>query len=466
MYDLRLYQSNDVTNIRQAFADYFRAPLYVLPTGGGKTVVFTHIAEGVIAKQNRALILVHRQELLKQTSKALQKQGILHGIINPKFRSNPLAQIQVGSVQTVVKRLHKINKDFDLIVIDEAHHAAAESWAKIVAAIPAAKILGVTATPVRSDGKGLGKHVGGLFDKLIQGPQIAELIAEGYLKVPKVFGSREILDLTDVKTIRGDYEKSQLEKKINQNFVTGDAVKEYSRICPGLPAVVFCVSIRHAEEVAQKFVEAGWAAASIDGNMSDSERSARLEGLEDGSLQILTSCDLIGEGIDIPAVSACICLRPTKSLGLWLQMTGRALRPYEGQEIAYILDHAGNSLRHGLPDEDRTWSLDGDFYQRKKGDRKSPHVMSCKNCGAVTRYADDCSECGSAQLHGARVINERGELAEISAGDLDRLKEEGPKVEPKPVRSLEDFAAEAKERGYKLGWAYHRYNAQFKQKTA
>lgn len=470
MYSLYDFQANDVNNIRQAYKDGYRSILYNAPTGAGKTVVFSHISEGVVKKKNRALILVHRYELLRQTSDALQENGILHGLINPKFKANPLASIQVASVQTLVNRLGKIDRNFDLIVIDEAHHSAANSWQKIIGSMPDSMLLGCTATPIRTDGKGLGRRHGGLFDKMVTGPSIADLIEWGYLKTPKVYGSGAILDLSGVKTVRGDYEKAELEARLNKNTITGNAVEHYGRICPGVPAIAFCISIAHAETVAEQFRQGGWNFISIDGKMSDFERSRRLAGLADGTFHGLTSCELISEGTDVPAVGCAIGLRPTKSLSLYIQMSGRALRKYPGQKNAFILDHANNIFRHGYPHENREWSLDDNYIYEpntgKGGDSRSK-LLQCKNCNYIlSSGTHTCPECGKTIIHARPLFVKDGQLVEITEEQVKILTGTATKIDPADAKPLSFFQALAKEKKYKLGWAHYMYNAQFKNKTA
>ena len=263
MLILRDYQSDSVNNIRGAYLERFKAPLLVLPTGGGKTVVFCDIARRTSEAGKRVWILVHRVELLRQTSASLSKSDVDHGLINSKYTPNPEALVQVAGVQTLINRLDK-QPPPDLIIIDEAHHATAGSWRKIIEYYPNAKVLGVTATPCRGDGKGLGEEAGGVFDSLVMGPQIPDLIDRGYLVKPIVYASPNRPDLSSVKIVRGDFDKKQITELIDRPTITGDAVAHYSKICSGVPAVAFCVSISHAEHVAEEFRAAGYKAYSVD----------------------------------------------------------------------------------------------------------------------------------------------------------------------------------------------------------
>lgn len=466
MYSLYPFQQKAVDEIRGAYQNKFEAPLFVGPTGSGKTVIFSHIAESAVSRQKKVLILTHRYELLKQTSKALSENRIMHGLINPKFKPNRLAPIQVASVQALNNRLAEVDRDFDLIIIDEAHHATADSWRDVVSSMPNSKLLGVTATPTRSDGQGLGKRGGGLFDTMVMGPQIGELINQGYLKKFKVFGSGNILDLSGVKKVRGEYHSGQLEEKLNRRSITGNAVHEYGRICPGVPAIVFCISLKHCQEVAAEFCEKGWRFAAIDGKMSEKQRTGLIEGLANGTYDGLCSCELISEGTDIPAVGAAICLRPTMSVVLWLQMCGRAGRLFAGQEFAYILDHANNVFRHGLPDEDRAWTLDSQYiYEPNTGGTESrSKIIQCKNCNALVMRASHCSHCEVAMIITKPLIVINGFLTEILPEDkekIERVREaEAGQTDFKPLSYFQELAVH---NNYKMGWAHHRYKAQFKK---
>lgn len=455
--NLRPYQSEGVSAIRRAYAAGMDAPLYVLPTGGGKTVVFNYIAASAREKEKRVLILVHRVELLRQSAVKLRDSGERVGLISPKYTPDPWAQIQVASVQTLAKRIGKINLNFDLIIIDEAHHATASTWTKIIDAIkmvnPSVKILGVTATPIRSDGRGLGAHCGGMFDILIPGPSIMDLIKEGFLVRPVVLGSSTKVNLANVKTTAGDYNKEQLADAVDKPMITGDAVAHYTKVCPGLPAVAFCVTVAHAEHVAAEFRAAGYRAYAVDGSMDDVERTRILNGLGNGSVQVVCSCELISEGTDIPAISAAILLRPTKSTGLYLQQIGRALRPMPGKTAAYVLDHVDNWSLHGLPDDERAWTLDGDERRKKGKSETTKRTEMCEKCYAVYKPSPVCPVCGNKKETdlGAPSVVE-GELIEITPEMRAKLKKDA-RMEVGKAQTYDDLKAIAKQRGYKPGWA-------------
>lgn len=451
---LRPYQAAAVDGLRQLYAAGNTAPLFVLPTGGGKTYVFCHIAQNITKRRKRAIILVHRQELLMQASRSLRSIGVTHGLIAPGFRDTR-DPIMVGSVQTLRMRLKKMTPeqiaafyDFDLVILDEAHHAAAGSWKYIIDHLSTSKLLGVTATPCRTDGKGLGKNAGGVFDAMIEGPTIRELIDLGYLVPPVVYAPPSQIDLSGVRMRGGDYNAKQLTGAVDKPKITGSAVAHYARLCPFKPAIAFCASVEHAQHVAAEFRAAGFVAHSIDGTMADGERRSLIAGLGNGSIHVLTSCDLISEGTDIPVVEAAILLRPTQSLGLYLQQVGRALRTAPGKTRALVLDHVGNCLIHGLPDEEREWSLDG-VTKKKRGPNDAESMRQCPECFAWHRVSPVCTECGhvyEAQERKIEVV--AGELRELTPEEIERIRKQR-KAEQGKAQSLEELIELGIQRKYK-----------------
>lgn len=465
MLQPRQYQHNAINRVRDSFVKGYRAPLLVLPTGAGKTVCFCYIAATSAARGKKVLILVHRVELLRQTAQALDTAGVRNGLINPKYTPDLAAPVQVASVQTLIKRLPQINKP-DLIIVDEAHHANAGSWKKILQYFPEARVLGVTATPCRGDGTGLGTNGGGMFDDLIIGPQIAELIEMGFLVKPIVYAPKDRLDLSGLRTRMGDYDQHQLSDFMDKPKITGSALEHYNRLCPGVPAVVFCVSVAHAIHVAEEFRNAGYRAYHADGSLDDDTRRRILSGLGNGQVQVVTSCDLISEGTDIPAIGAAILLRPTQSLGLYLQQVGRALRPCQGKDKAIILDHVGNVLTHGMPDEPREWSLDGTVKKKagKKDTEKNIPVVQCPKCYALHEPAPICPVCNHVYevAKNALPIHTDGTLTQVSPEDALRMKR--TKItEVARAKTLEELEAIASQRGYKRGWAQHIFNSRPKK---
>ena len=446
---LRDYQESAVQAVRDSFRSGHKNTLLVSPTGSGKTVIFSYIAAGMARNNKRILIVAHRRELLKQISNALKKVGVAHAVMAGGYRGVPTANVVVASVFTLVKRI-KGMQPFDLIIGDEAHHFTPDSsWGKVVLGFPRARVLGVTATPERLDGKGLGQ----MFGDMVMGPTVAELTAQGFLSHAIVYAP-SAPDLNGVGTRMGDYVQKQLEEAMVKTVITGSAVKHYGKYAPGKKAIAFCVSVRHAKDVAAEFREAGFTASHIDGGMNEEERDGVLKAFEEGRVQVLTSCDLVSEGFDLPAVEVAILLRPTKSLGLYLQQCGRAIRPHPDKEKTIILDHAGNTARHGFIDDDRDWTLADGFVQgRGKGD-KAETVRTCTACFAMHKPSPTCPVCGYVYPVKPRMVKHiDGDLVVTSRdGEQDMTTAEGVLQNKFKV-----LTSVGRKRGYKNPtlWAYN-----------
>lgn len=450
---LRDYQQRGFDEIRAGFRRYRRL-CYQGATGSGKTAIFSRIAWGVASRQRRAWILLHREELVRQTSETLAACGVPHDLVVPDEPGGD-APIQVCSVQTLVRRIERKRAGpVDLIIVDEAHHAVAGSWRRILDSRPEALVLGVTATPSRLDGQGLGVEAGGVFEYLILGPTIRELTAAGWLSPTVVHAPPLVADLEGLRVRAGDFEREELAARLDKPTITGDAVAHYSRRSPGRPALAFCVSVAHAEHVAQQFRAAGFRAESVDGRLNEHLRRRRILDLAEGRLDVLTSCDLVSEGTDIPRVETVIGLRPTQSRVLYGQQVGRAMRPAPGKTRALILDHVGNVYRHGLPDADYPWTLAG-RPRRKRGDVDLPSVdvRRCPQCFAAHAPAPRCPECGhiyAPTLEPPRQV--AGELVEVSraAVEAERVRR---RQQVGRAKTLEELQAIGRERDYDSRWA-------------
>jgi len=444
---LRSYQHRAINDLRNAFRTGARSPLLVLPTGGGKTVVFATIAASAAVKGNRVLILVHRRELIHQASSKLAWVGLDHGIIAAGIPPSD-APVQIASVQTLARRLARMDWQPGLIIIDEAHHATAGQWARILDHWPDAYRLGVTATPCRLDGCGLRSA----FDQLVLGPIVADLVFTGHLSPARIYAPPVVADLTDVRTRAGDYANDQAAAAMDRPTVTGDAISHYQRLAAGQQAIAFCCNVKHAVSVCDAFKTAGIGAELLLGNTSDREQV--VADFASHRNRVLVTVDVVSEGFDVPAASCAILLRPTQSLGLYLQQVGRVLRPAPGKDAAVILDHVGNVTRHGFPDDPRDWSLD-DRMRRSKG-TPSPSVRTCEQCFAAFKPQPQCPVCGHQCLPiKSRVIRQMaGELEE-----LKRTERHARRTEVCRARTLAELLQVAQNRGYSPGWAYRIHNA-------
>ncbi|GLI94298.1 DEAD/DEAH box helicase [Methylocystis echinoides] len=386
---LRDYQAALDRDIRDAYRRGARRVLAVSPTGSGKTVLFASVVAGAARKGRRVLILAHRVEIIEQIGAALDRHALPFGMIAPGADETDHA-VQIASIATLARRLDRWRDRFDLVVLDECHHAPADSWRRVLDAFPSARLLGTSATPERLDGRGLGD----IFEHMVVGPSVADLIAAGHLSPFTIFAPASAPDLKGVRTRAGDYATEDLRERMGGAIVES-AVKEYQRLCAGVPAVAFCLDIAHSEAVAAAFRAAGVRAKHVDGETPADERRAAVAALGRGQIDVLCNVALFGEGVDVPGIGAAILLRPTQSLALFLQQCGRALRPAPGKARALILDFASNSSRHGLPDDPREWSLDS-TARRDRPTAAMPKVRRCRECGAVNSIrADRCGNCGN-----------------------------------------------------------------------
>lgn len=452
---LRQYQLESVDKIKKAYSDGAKRVLFVLPTGGGKTAIFSHITQSAFKDSRSVFILVHREELLLQSSRKLAELGVPHGRISPSF-SHTKDKIQVCSVQTLVNRIDNIYGTPDLLIIDEAHHSTAGSYSKILNRWNRSLVLGVTATPERMDGTGLGN----VFDTIIEGPTIEYLTVNGYLSRFKVYAPPMDINFDKVKISQGDYAKGEIEKVMDKPSITGSAVDHYSRLCSNMPAIAFCTTVKHANDVSDQFNLNGIPSKCIDGNMDKASRRKVIDGLGKDYL-VLTSCEIVSEGTDIPMVTGAILLRPTLSLGLYLQQVGRILRPHPGKDYSVILDHVGNIVRHGFPDEIRKWSLEGKKRKNKQnGEEETVNILICPSCYNVFRINTlrQCPLC--LEISQPKITNKIEEVAG-SLVELDREKQ-GKKLMVARARTLEQLQDVAKQLGYKPGWAYFVYKSRKK----
>lgn len=444
---LRRYQQSCVDEIRSAFAMVCKQVLLVSPTGSGKTVVFSYLARGVRAKNKRVYILVHRDELVEQVSETLDKFDVSHGII-AAGRAAVANPVQVCSVFSLVNRIDDYPEP-DLIIVDEAHHASRGStWERIFKTWPNAYVLGVTATPIRLDGKPLK----GSFAHMVLGPTVAELMESGDLCNYTLYAPP--VAIGKLKKRMGEYVKSEVSAAMDKPQLVGNAVEHYKALAAGKRAIVFCVSLEHAENTAAAFRGAGFESERIDGGMDRVARRDLVSRFSGGQLQVLTSCELVSEGFDLPAIEVAILMRPTASLALYLQQVGRALRPFPGKDRAIILDHAGNAGVHGLPDDDREWCLDGEDTGRKG--KAEPTLRLCGKCYAhATSGTMVCVHCGWAwPVESREVIETTGELEVVKADEVARVKLD-LKREVSAARDAASLLAIEKARGYKPGWHKH-----------
>lgn len=386
MITLRPYQDDAIARCTAAFADGKRRLLVVAPTGAGKTVIATEgLIRPAVAGGFRVLFLAHRKELIEQCAAKLA--GLRVGIIKAGVAADPAAPIQVASIQTLTRRAHR--PPADLVVVDEAHHTTADNgYGAVIAAYPFATVVGLTATPYRLDGRGLGA----VFDAIIPVASVAELIRLGALVRVRTFALPSP-DLTGVRTVAGEYAQPALAVRMDTQRVGTALVETYQRHAAGRSAIAFAVNVMHAQHIAAQFASAGIAADYVHGGTPADARTDILARLASGSLSLVANCGVLTEGFDCPRVSCVILARPTKSRSLWRQMVGRGLRPDDGKADCQIHDHAGCRLLHGDITDDEDVTLTAGV---RRVVATGPGVRQCLACYAIMPAgAVVCAECGT-----------------------------------------------------------------------
>jgi superfamily II DNA or RNA helicase len=445
---LRPRQTQALGDLRQAYARGYRAPILRAATGFGKTATATEIVRLTISRGKRVWFLAHLREILDDTADRLMAAGISFGQIRANRSSDYSQLVQVVGVQTAVRRPQLPRPD--LIIIDECHLAVAESYRKVIAAAGHPKLLGLTGTPQRLDGRGLKE----VFDCIVETCSTAELIDEGLLAPIRLFRPPSP-DLSGIGRRGGDYDQGQAGSVLAKPAVVGDALSHWRKLCHGRRGVAFCTTVAHAHAVAEQWQHAGYRAVAVHGGSDDAERREAVAGLRAGRLDLVACAQLWIAGVDVPEIDAVVWLRPTQSLTAWLQGNGRGLRIAPGKRDLIVVDHVGNSdpLRLGSPLIVHEWSLEGKA-KRKDGER-ALSVKICPSCFAsMESRRSECPECGHAFTPERRELEHvDGELQEVDARELRQQT----RREQASAQTLEQLIELGKRRGMKhpRGWAQH-----------
>lgn len=443
---LRDYQMLVALKVARLMRAGYRRILVVMPTGAGKTRLAGAMMRSTIRQGLTGEFQVHRKELIKQTSGAFTDLGIDHGFIASGRPFNPDTGVTIAGVQTLVKRLGLV-VPAHFVVVDEAHRLRASTYEQILTAYGRdTYMVGLTGSPQRLDGQGLGEH----FDIIVEGPTPAELIARGYL-------SRYEYLAPDVPDLEGvDADSAAAAKKVDRPQVIGNIVKTYMENGNRMQAIVFAASRDHSRHIATAFSAVGIPAMHVDGDTADSDRDRFDDEFRAGKIRIGCNVGLFGEGYDVPNVGYVAIAAPTKSLVNHLQWCGRALRPVEGK-IAVIADHAGNALPSwlggrglGLPDDEREWSLQG--RERKVQEKDWTTITTCMDCFLVYPSAKPaCPRCASSrQMQPREVRQVEGKLTKLEREALKKAATEKRKDEERNCRSFDEFVSLGRARSYEF----------------
>jgi superfamily II DNA or RNA helicase len=425
--ELREYQNDLINNIRNEIIKEKRTICAVLGCGGGKSVIQGKIAQSATQKKNEVLFIVHRKELCRQIENTFRKCGV------------DFDYCTVGMVQTLCRRVPKL-KEPKLILVDECHHILSNSYRKIIDSFPNAVVVGFTATPVRMNEGGLGD----VFESLIESVSTKWLIENHYLAPYKYYGV-DLADTRNLHTKNGEFIPDEVEHLMARSVIYGSTVENWRKFADGRQTIVYCSSINTSKETAQAFQEAGITAAHLDGTTGKAERDRTVADFRSGKIKVLCNVDLFGEGFDVPDCEAVVLLRPTRSLALHIQQSMRSMRYKEGK-TAIILDHVGNYTRHGLPDDEREWTLE----PKKQKMRCKSKVKTCPNCFAVVPAGEPvCPNCGYR-------FKEERKTPEVIEGVMLQEISSLPYYDYKKCRTFEELDRFRKAKKYKFYWTIHR----------
>jgi DNA repair protein RadD len=460
---LRAYQLRALEGLRVEIRRGRKRIVLICPTGGGKTLIACAMILGAIARGLRVIFIAHRKELIDQTVEKLEHFGIRAGVImgNDPRRDDYLP-VQVCSIQTLARRAPQLPPG-QLIIYDEVHHAAAASSMAVLEHYGEATVIGLTATPWRSDGFGLADW----FQTSVVAATYRELFDAGYL-VPYDPFAYDAPDLHDVGMVAGEFHQKQLDAACNTSVLVGSVVREYLTHARGRRGILFPVSTAHSRRLVDEFTSAGVLAAHVDYKTPKEQRSTTLRAFAEGAIDIVSSVGILTEGFDVPAAEVCILARPTQSLSLHLQMIGRVLRlsPQTGKRRALVHDHAGNLMRHGFPEDDRDYSLTAT-------PKRTREVRSCPFCAAVfARGSRDgrCPNCRElvqppAEQSVLDVVSTREDKRVVEGERLDRESIRAARNQNTPSEKklaiLKELVARGQAAGYKAGWAAKQYQLRF-----
>ncbi|EAD4763430.1 DEAD/DEAH box helicase [Listeria monocytogenes] len=404
-----------------------------LRLGAGKSVILSEIIRMTTHNKNNVLFLVHRKELIDQIRNTLTMNDVDMNFVN------------LGMVQTVVRRLEKTSEPA-LIIIDESHHVLANSYKKIINHFSNAKVVGFTATPVRINGGGLGD----INDMLIEKVNVKWLIENQFLAPYKYFAPEIVQTETlDIKRT-GEFDMTGLDDQFNKRMIWGDVIKHYQKLANGEQAILYASSLYQSEKMAMSFASVDITSAHIDGETPKSIRDDVIKRFREGKIKVLCNLDLIGEGFDVPDCSTVIMLRPTQSLSLYIQQSMRGMR-YRPEKTSIIIDHVGNVSRFGLPDMERTWTLEPKKGSNSK--KAEAPVKICPDCFMTVLSSNkQCEHCG----HEFKV--EAKPIQIDDAAELQEITEPIFQVDyssPNDCKNMKELYEYAKQHNYKRGWAYH-----------
>lgn len=466
--ELRQYQKDVLNGIIKSNKEGHDNIILQAATGAGKTVMSSALIRYFVEQDQDVVFLAHRRELIIQASNTMRELGVGHGIIMAGIAPNGFERVQVASIDTLRARAIDTQKmelpKAALLVIDEAHRSMSPTYLKLIAKYKELYnplVVGLTATPVRADGTGLGL----VYSDMVKAPGIKDLTASGSL-VEADYYAPSVPDLRKVGNVAGDYNGKELNDAMDKPKLVGNIVETWKHLAKGTSTIVFASGVKHSQSLTEQFIDAGISAAHLDGSTENSERERILEEFNKGLITVLCNCMVLTEGFDAPIAKTCILARPTKSLSLYIQMVGRVLRPYPGKDRAIVIDHSGAVYTNGFATDEHDWKLGTGKVQeneRTEPEDREEKQVTCEGCFHVHTGSNICPRCG-------HINSSKSAYVGYVEGMLGLVSKKTKKVE-----KVEKYGDGFKQQFYQelLGlamlrkrtpeWAAHKYSARFKE---
>ncbi len=458
MIVLRGYQVGLINSVREKIRYGFKKVLLTLPTGGGKTYIMADIAKRCIDNGHKVLALMHRRQLVQQMQDRFSDYEIDSGIIMSGEDTELRKNMQIATIQTYHRRLQlddvKENRffiDASVVLVDEAHRSLSKTYLETLFHYEDKIIIGVTATPCLASGLGMGNY----YDALVDEVGVQGLIASGDL-VPVRYYAPSQPDLNKIRTVAGDYEKKELGKRVNNKKLIGDVFDNWARLAGDLQTIGFAVNVKHSRALCEEFTRNGVVAEHLDAHSSEDRREDVLNRLIAGDVQVVWNVGLYTEGFDYPGAGCIVLARPTKSMGLYRQMAGRGLRPYEGKKECVIIDHGGCIDRLGFIEDDVSWSLDGKElgYKKKLRRTKEKTLMTCDYCAFVFT-GKTCPQCGAE----IKDYNKKINALEAKLVEIGKRNKKYTMADKRRWYGMFEYYRRSK--GFQQGWTAHKYREKF-----
>jgi len=460
---LRQYQKDVLNELVRSHRQGKKKVILQAATGAGKTVMAAALVKYFVKNNLRVLFLAHRRELITQASDKLTQSDIRHGIIMANHRSDKTYNVQIASVDTLRARAINAKKmdlpKADVIFIDECHRSLSNTYLKIISLYKDSLLIGLTATPVRGNGEGLGS----VYEHMVSAPSIKELTKLGSLVDVKYY-SPSVPDLKGIGVIGGDFNSKSLNDRMDQPKLVGDIVSTWKHLAKDKQTLIFASGVKHSQNIMEAFKSNGIKAGHLDGGTENEEREQTLKDFNSGKITVLCNCMVLTEGFDSPCAEVCVLARPTKSLGLYIQMVGRVLRPHKSKQNAMVIDHSGAVYINGFVDDEHKWDL-GTGILRKRAERKErtkeDSVIVCEGCFRTYSGSNICPTCG-------KIHQTKSEYVAFLDSQLGLVNKKTRVIEAKEKYApdfrrvfYEELIGMGEIKGYKPGWSAYKYKQRF-----